>query len=130
MPYGQMTWTWDHLIQQPNSWLEIRSLGPERCEGLLNIALNSWMPTLKTNQLALLVHKHSGVAMVHVDPKIYCDTYLYAFSLVWEVDSVVGGPRITDPRGSKPPPPPPPNDPRITDHPPHKPPPPPHCLAK
>ena len=80
---------WDHLIQQPNSWLEIRSLGPERCEGLLNIALNSWMPTLKTNQLALLVHKHSGVAMVHVDPKIYRDTYLYAFSLVWEVDSVI-----------------------------------------
>ena len=39
---------------------------------------------------------------------------------------VVGGPRITDPRGSKKPPlPPPPNDPRITDHPPHKPPPPP-----
>ena len=36
---------------------------------------------------------------------------------------VVGGPRITDPRGSKPPPPP--NHPQITDHPPHNPPPPP-----
>ena len=37
---------------------------------------------------------------------------------------VVGGPRITDPRGSNPPPPSPPsNDPWITDHLPHKPPP-------
>ena len=35
---------------------------------------------------------------------------------------VVGGPRITDPRGSKTPPPP--NHPQITDHPPHNPPPP------
>ena len=34
---------------------------------------------------------------------------------------VVGGPRITDPRGSKPPPPP--NHLQITDHPPHNPPP-------
>ena len=86
---GKFAAAWDHLIQQPNSWLEIRSLGPERCEGLLNIALKSCMPTLKISQIALLVHKHSGVAMGHVDPKIYRDTYLYAFSLVWEVGSVI-----------------------------------------
>ena len=41
------------------------------------------------NKLAFLVHVSSGVAMVHSDVKFYKGAFIYAFSLAWEVDSVL-----------------------------------------
>ena len=44
---------------------------------------------MKTNKLALLVHELSGIAMVHADTQVYTETFLCAFSLFWNVESVL-----------------------------------------
>ena len=80
---------WDHLLQHPELRPLITPIGSERCVVLLNSALQHWKPSLKVNKLALLMHQLSGKAMVHVDSQPYKDTFLYALSLVWSVDSVV-----------------------------------------
>ena len=80
---------WDWLLPRRHIWQQLATLGPERCTGLLNVALLSWQPQLRTNKLALLVHELSGVAMVHSESSVYKEAFIYALSLVWEVDSVV-----------------------------------------
>ena len=79
----------DHLFERPELWASIAPIGLERCRELLNTALQHWKPSLKVNKLALLMHQLSGKAMVHGDSQPYRDTFLYALSLVWNVDSVV-----------------------------------------
>ena len=80
---------WDWLLPRRHIWRQLATLGRERCTGLLNVALLSWQPQLGTNKLALLVHELSGVAMVHSESSVYKEAFIYALSLVWEVDSVV-----------------------------------------
>ena len=80
---------WDHLFERPELWTSIAPIGLERCRELLNTALQHWKPSLKVKKLALLMHQPSGKAMVHGDSQPYRDTFLYALSLVWNVDSVV-----------------------------------------
>ena len=41
---------------------------------------------LKTSQLPMLVHCLSRAAVVHSNPKMYKDAFLYAFSIVWEMN--------------------------------------------
>ena len=80
---------WDWLLPRRHIWRQLATLGPERCTGLLNVALLSWQPQLRTSKLALLVHELSGVAMVHSESSVYKEAFIYALSLLWEVDSVV-----------------------------------------
>ena len=79
---------WDHLLENPELWTSIAPIGLERCREL-NTALQHWKPSLRVNKLALLMHQLSGKAMVHGDSQPYRDTFLYALSLVWNIDSVV-----------------------------------------
>ena len=76
-------------MQDPEIWPLITPIGRDRCILLLNAVLGHWTSTLRLNQLALIVHQLSGKAMVQSTFQPCKDTFLYAVSLVWCVDSIV-----------------------------------------
>ena len=78
----------DHLLEHPEVWTSIASIGLERCRELLNTALQHWRPSFRVNKLALFMHQRSGKALGQGESQPYGATFLYALSLVRNVDLV------------------------------------------
>ena len=60
----QFSAAWDYLYQTPQVWCKIGELGPARCASILNNGYHTWTTSFPLQQLALLMHTLTGVAIL------------------------------------------------------------------